>query len=228
MLVENLELVGSSLMHVDSVRRQDKQQEKIYDRHWKNLLPILESVVDSLPEHQRPPILHAAILANAPLRIIKDIINCFEFSILQTDSLKRIPLVVALEEGLEWDEGLQLVLEATSVAQKQCIIFTAAQYGLKWINDMKELAETNAAEVMSGCDSLTGLRLFMVAAMGDNHDLSAIYGMMRMSPPVETMIAKPKCEQNYSVDQEDDTFWGEQKPNKLTNAEVVSHLFKKR
>ena len=49
---------------------------------------------------------------------------------------------------------------------------------------MNELAEENTAEVMSGCDSLTGLRLFMVAAMCDYHDLSGIYGMMRMSPEI--------------------------------------------
>ena len=46
----------------------------------------------------------------------------------------------------------------------------------------KELIEANVAnEVMNGHDSLTRLCLYMVAVMGDGHDLSAIYGIMRMS-----------------------------------------------
>ena len=52
---------------------------------------------------------------------------------------------------------------------------------------MKELAEANdnADALMNGYDNLTGLRLFMVSAMGEKHDLSTIYGMMRMSPEID-------------------------------------------
>ena len=51
---------------------------------------------------------------------------------------------------------------------------------------MKELAEDDAEEVINGCDNLTGLPLFMVAAMGKYHDLSSIYGIVRMSPEMIT------------------------------------------
>ena len=102
---------------------------------------------------------------------------------MQPDSLNRYPLVVALEEGLDWDEGLQQVLKATAIPQQQHkVIYTAAQYGLKWTSHMKELAEVNVDEICHGCDGLTGLRVFMVAAMGEHHDLSCIYGMIKMSP----------------------------------------------
>ena len=37
---------------------------------------------------------------------------------------------------------------------------------------MKELAEENPDEIMNGCDDLTGLTIFMVAAMGNYHNLS--------------------------------------------------------
>ena len=150
----------------------------------------MESAVDPLQDHQKPPILHAAILAKAPLHIIEDIINHFKFSILQTDSLNRIPLVVAIEEGLEWNEGLQQIFEATVEAQQKStdFIYEAARYGLEWrYQYMKELAEANVDEMMNGHDSSTGLRVFMVAAMGKYHDLSGVYGMMRLSP--ETMNA---------------------------------------
>ena len=47
---------------------------------------------------------------------------------------------------------------------------------------MKQLAEANVDEIVNGHDALTGLQLFMIAAMGDYYDLSAIYGMMKMKP----------------------------------------------
>merc|ERR1712154_715157 len=154
----------------------DQVQQQIY-RKWNELSPYLKSVVDSLQDHQQPPILHAAILAKAPLHVIQNIINQFEYSILKQDSLNRCPLAVALEVGLEWDDGLKEVITATP-------IYTSAQYGLKWTNHMKEEAEANVDEIMNGHDSLTRLRLFMVAAMGDKHDLSSIYSIMRIAPEI--------------------------------------------
>ena len=47
---------------------------------------------------------------------------------------------------------------------------------------IKNLAGANVEEIMDGYDGLTGLRLFMVAAMSNNNDLSTIYGMMKMGP----------------------------------------------
>ena len=174
--------IGGLFFNIESAR-QDEKQQQIYDNHWEELLPILESAVDSLQEHQKPPILHAAILAKAPWHVIEDIMTHFEFSILQTDSLNRCPIVVALEEGIEWNKGLRQIIKSTAVVQQQHnSIYTAAQYGLKWTSHMIKLAEENVDEIMNGYDSLTGLRVFMVAAIGEYHDLSGIYGMMRMSP----------------------------------------------
>ena len=157
-------------------------QNKIYER-WEELSPALKSAVESLHDQQQPPILHTAILSKAPLHVITDITNQFEYSVLKNDSLNRYPIEIALKEGLGWNDGLQQVVESTAVVQEQHTpIYTAAKYGLKWAHHMKELTEANIDEMMNGRDSVTGLCLFMVAAMGDYHDLSGIYGMMRMSP----------------------------------------------
>ena len=152
----------------------------------------MKPAVDSLQRYsQQPPILHAAILAKAPLHVIQDIITQFECSVLQTDSLNRYPLDLAQEEGLKWNQGLQQVSEATAATQqKYKNIYTTAQYGLKWrYQYMRELAEVNVDEILNVCDSSTGLRVFMVAAMGDDHDLSGIYGMMRMSPETRNTVS---------------------------------------
>ena len=166
-----------------NVARQHRQ--RIIYEEWDQFSPALKSALESLEQEHHPPILHAAILAKAPLHVIRDIINEYEYSVLKVDKLDRYPIVIVFEEGLEWsNEGLQEIVEATSKAQRQhaSIIYTAGHYGLKWRHHMKELAEENVDEIMNGYDALTGLRLFMVSAMGKYHDLSAIYGMMRMSP----------------------------------------------
>lgn len=49
---------------------------------------------------------------------------------------------------------------------------------------MKDLAQENADEIMNGCEDLTGLKLFMVAGMGEYHKLNAVYEMMRVSPEI--------------------------------------------
>ena len=53
---------------------------------------------------------------------------------------------------------------------------------------MKELAEANGDEIMNRYDGSTGLRLFMIAAMGYSNDLSSIYGMMKMGPEPINML----------------------------------------
>ena len=167
---------------------KDDVQSYIYYL-WEEVLPLLECVVNSLLEqHHQPPILHAAILAEAPFEVICDIINYFEFSISKVDSMNRYPIEVALDINLPWDKGLKEVIEATAeVAHLEQgiptkILYSAAQYGLKWRYQMSELIEEGNGDDIHGCDTVTGLRLFMVAAMGTRNDLSAIYGIMRMGP----------------------------------------------
>ena len=172
----------------------DKNIQKDICKDWEKCLPALKSVMNSLQRQhqQQPPLLHAAIVTQAPLHVIQSIMKEFEYSVLKLDSLNRIPLEVALEEGLCWI-ALQEVIQATAAAQQHgSIIDTAAQYGLKWQYDteehgMKKLiceTPTNMDEVINSYDSLTGLQLFMVAAMGNRNDLSAIYGIMKMNPQI--------------------------------------------
>ena len=173
------------------VARQEIQNE-IY-KEWEELSPAVTSTMESLQEHQ-PPILHAAITAKAPIHVICDIIKRLEYSVLSTDHCGRYPIEVAFQNRLGWSEGLQQIVEASAIATAATqhrhprIINSAAQYGLKWRHHMKELAEVNGEEIMNGHDCSTGLRLFMLAARGDNHDLSSIYGMMKMSPETNNTL----------------------------------------
>ena len=166
-----------------------KVQQKIYEK-WDKILPILNSTFETLEDQQKPPILHAAILAKAPLNVIRSIINQFKYSVSKVDSLSRYPIEVAFVKGRDWTEGLQEVVKATSALQlrQSRIMYSAAQYGYEWGKYyMKELVEENVGEIMNGYHSLTGLRLFMIAAMGDCCDLGVIYGMMKMGPEMNVI-----------------------------------------
>lgn len=160
----------------------DDEQKRIFHQ-WESFGPFLKTAMTSIHQqyHIQVPILHAAIIAKAPQHIIKDIIDRFD-CILAIDSFNRYPVNVAVDEGLEWHEGMREIISATSIAKKCPIINIAAQYGLKWNNHMGELAESVSHQVPHARDNKTGLQLFMLAAMGCDSDLTSIYGMRRMSP----------------------------------------------
>ena len=81
-------------------------------------------------------------------------------------------------------QTVNVAIEATAISQHCSCIYIAVKYGLRWNIHTKELAELHVDEVVNRCDGLTGLRLFMLAAMENDgyRDLSSIYGLMRMSP----------------------------------------------
>ena len=164
----------------------DEVQKKVYDE-WENLASSLEKVV-ATPQWRQSPLLHAAIVAKAPRHVIIDITNRFQ-CVLMKDSLNRYPIDVAVQQGLEWNGGMQELMEATASAQQRPIIFLAAQYGLKWRNHMSEIVDSHLKEEMKkDIDEVTGLHLFMLAAMGNNSDLSSIYGIMRKCPYLSSMF----------------------------------------
>ena len=156
-------------------------QNNIYKK-WEDFVPLLETALASL--EKQPPILHAAIIAKAPQNIIKDIIQRFD-CISSKDSLNRQPIDVAIGESLGWYEGIRDIIVATATSLQRPVLHIAAQYGLKWSNGLQELVELDAEEVVGGQDCLTNLRLFMVCAMGNDSDLSSVYGMMKMSPELK-------------------------------------------
>lgn len=164
----------------------DEIQRTIYD-DWEEISDYLETAMQQLQQEEQiqPPILHAAIRNKAPEHILQSIIERFRTydCLLTRDSRNRLPINIAVEDGLPWDKGMREVIEEMAAAQQQpMIIYTAAHYGLKWSDGMKELVDSNVNEVINGHDSLTGLSLSMVAAMGDSSDLSSIYSMKRMNP----------------------------------------------
>ena len=53
---------------------------------------------------------------------------------------------------------------------------------------MKELSEASGDRVMNSYDGLTGMCLLMLNVMGNYHDLSAVYDMMKIGPETNSLI----------------------------------------
>ena len=78
---------------------------------------------------------------------------------------------------------VHVAMKEAATVQKRSVSHIAAEYKVKW-NMTKELIESNTDGILNRYDTLTGLRLFMVAATiknGFSCDLSSIYCLMRMN-----------------------------------------------
>ena len=165
----------------------DELQRRVYDQ-WDDLVYFLELALLLLTKEQRPLLLHSAFMADAPSFIISSIIKRFGTygCVLKRSFDDYLPIDVAVINDHEWKKGLQDITEATARALQQPLLYTAGQYGVKWDNGMKEIAESNVEEVIHGYDNSTGLCPFMVAAIGspigERSDLSSIYMLLKMSP----------------------------------------------
>ena len=115
--------------------------------------------------------LNYAYRYNAPIQVVKMLERFNSTSVDGEDEETTKGIIIAFIEGM-------------TINQKRSLLHVAVRNGLKW-SIITKLVESNVDDdAVNGYDSLTGLRLFMIAAIGNYHfsDLSSVYGLMRMSP----------------------------------------------
>ena len=155
----------------------------------KQIDDIYEEGVQNQNQHEcfskQLPLLHAVVHCNLSQQIIQDVArhsNC----VYRIDSFGFIPIELAIKEGIKWDQGLKDIVQ-TLVEQRQkrrrrgSKLCTAAQYGLQWTNGMKEVAQEDMNRI-SNVDEITGLNVFMLAAAGDDSDLTSVYELLLLQP----------------------------------------------
>jgi ankyrin repeat protein len=113
------------------------------DRAWEMVMPIIDTV--------STPLLHAAINSTCSAQVIQDIVERFENCAFERDNQNRLPVQIAAEKGLKWDEGFKHILEA------------------------------NLSAIQEIDHATTGLPLLALAAEGLHKDLSSIYVLTRES-----------------------------------------------
>jgi hypothetical protein len=134
------------------------------------------------------PILHAAIMDKAPIHVIQDIITMFPNSVGFQDCYKRSPLMLAMEEGLQWMNGLNLIVEMTAIQQRCTMLDVATKNGLPWDYGIQYTVRDENVDDVGCMDNKTGFYPFMAAAIMDIEnemkecDLESIFNLMKMRP----------------------------------------------
>jgi|EP01083_Nonionella_stella_P029909 ankyrin repeat protein len=93
------------------------------------------------------PLLHGAI-CNVSLETLKKIINKFPWSVSSQDRNGRLPIHVAAETNLTWQNG------------------------------MKDLVQANEGSIEAADSKVTGLYPFALAAAGKSSDLNTVYNLI--------------------------------------------------
>ena len=138
----------------------------------------------------KQPILHAAILNRAPQIFFDQISenNIFEWSMNIRDSVGRLPIDIAIQEKLRWNEGMKQIVEKTAINEERSVISVAAQYGLGWANGIEEIIKGENSNLIKCKDHSTGLYPFMLAASGKNCDLDAVFNLLHPDVFVELVL----------------------------------------
>ena len=160
--------------------RHHHKLQSIIHKHWNTtIVPVVEKVME---HHPNQPILHCAIYAKAPAQIIRDIINRFD-CIMSVDSFGQHPIRIAIQEELQWDDGMDEIIQALVKRKGGEALYIGAKNGLQWDNGMKQIVDHVALSgVLNHQEEKTKLFSFMLAASALNYDLTSIYELMRCTP----------------------------------------------
>ncbi len=182
---------GFSLGGLFNFTSNSEIQNQVYDK-WDDLVfPTLQQVM-SQPHGRQQPILQAAIINNAPTRIIQDIANIFMDSVNIIDSLGRYPIDVGVQCRLPWRDGMKDIVESFASAQQFTVIHACAKHGVQWENGMRAVLEDIKIDDFERKDEFTGLHYFMLAAVrGDynvSHDLDSVFQLIKARPNLVSII----------------------------------------
>ena len=118
-----------------------------------------DAVVQALNEAVKgKPLLHGAI-RNVTKENIEKIITKFPWSVSTYDNWGRLPIHVAAESGMTWDQGLEMI-----------------------VNAKDEFIEAYDKKV-------TRLYPFLIAAAGNNNDLNTVYHLIQRSLPLLLVLS---------------------------------------
>lgn len=150
---------------------------------WEEVwFPALQEVQQ---HHPNAPLLHAAIIHESKPFAIKDFTTKFDDSImLVKDSHNRYPIDVAVEKGLQWENGMKEIFDKFTSIQKETVqnkLLVAIRHGVKWDQGIKYILEESKVHI-SKADKMTNLYPFMLAASGQKCDLDSVFNLTKANP----------------------------------------------
>jgi hypothetical protein len=151
--------------------------EVMHSHHnWDDITASIGDMV------QNTPFIHAAI-GNVSEECLCEILSRFSYLLHTRDSMGRLPIEVAVQQNLKWENGMRCLLFAYAQKEQRSATHVAADHGVTWENGMSNLL-LNSEEYyhVEHEDPGTGLYPFMLAASGEGSDLRTIYELLRISP----------------------------------------------
>ena len=160
-------------------------QDEIYRKWDKRVLPAMELVM-ALPHNQHLPLLHAVIINKAPPHVIKSTVRKFPESVNTTDSFGRLPIDVAVQRSLSWNNGMEEIITAFLSNQQPSVVFMVCiKNGLRWDDGMRSVVAGVGMDDIEREDEATCLYPFMLAGVGHGKhgfDVGSIFHLIKRSP----------------------------------------------
>lgn len=118
-----------------------------------------------------------------------DIIDHFDGCIWIKDGNGQLPIEVANQKNLGWNEGIKILLDATVASDKykRSSLVIACTYGLKWRNGLSVVFEeekSDAKRELQMTDTTSGLFPALLLASHVDSDLQGIYELVKSEPSI--------------------------------------------
>ncbi len=101
----------------------------------------------AMSQNRNLPILQALIINRVPPIVIKVAVISFPDSIQTRDSFGKLPIDVAVENGLSWDDGMERIVERFANAKQTSPLNICVKYGVQWENGTKIVVENSNSNV---------------------------------------------------------------------------------
>eukprot|EP00557_Chaetoceros_sp_GSL56_P001151 CAMPEP_0176488708 /NCGR_PEP_ID=MMETSP0200_2-20121128/6864_1 /TAXON_ID=947934 /ORGANISM="Chaetoceros sp., Strain GSL56" /LENGTH=299 /DNA_ID=CAMNT_0017885731 /DNA_START=428 /DNA_END=1327 /DNA_ORIENTATION=- len=165
---------------------------------WSRIFPvycIAKNVIEVVTAlFQGKPFLHLAIPHVSKYHLV-ELIQKFHECINMKDSNGKLPIDVAYEVDLGWENGMKELLDATVSLDEhsRSMLVLSCTHGFKWKN--KGILEKIVAEECSGdefckVDKVSGLYPALIAASNEKSNLDAVYKLIRQQPCILFSSAK--------------------------------------
>ena len=110
--------------------------------------------------------------------------------ILVKDSHNRYPIDVAVDKGLQWEDGMKEIFDKFTSTQQDTVqnkLLAAIRHGVKWDQGLKYILKESRVHV-SDVDKMTNLYPFMLAASEQKCDLDSVFSLIQVNPQLVKQI----------------------------------------
>ena len=153
-----------------------------YSDDFPYLFPVIVDLCKGKPFLQKA-------IGFATTDALIDIIDHFDGCMWIKDDNGQLPIEVANQKNLGWNESIKILLDATVASDKykRSPLVIACTYGLKWRNGLSvvfEEEDSDAKRELQMTDATSGLFPALLLASRDDSDVQGIYELVKSEPSI--------------------------------------------